>query len=46
MRADFIPTDTGAKPIHFECLYEREESPEDVTEKDIEPDGEEDDGDT
>ncbi len=36
MRADFIPNDKGAKPIHFECLYEREEYPEDVTEKDIE----------
>ena len=36
MRADFIPLDKNAKPIHFECLYEREQYPEDVTEKDIE----------
>jgi predicted dehydrogenase len=36
MRADFIPLDKNAKPIHFECLYEREKYPEDVTEKDIE----------
>ena len=36
MRADFIPQDKNAKPIHFECLYEREQYPEDVTEKDIE----------
>jgi predicted dehydrogenase len=36
MRADFIPVDPNAKPIHFECLYEREQYPEDVTEPDIE----------
>src|SRR2546421_5551106 len=36
MRADFIPLDSKAKPIHFECVYEREQYPEDVTEKDIE----------
>src|SRR6266700_65425 len=36
MRADFIPLDDKAKPIHFECLYEKEKYPEDVTEKDIE----------
>lgn len=36
MRADFIPLDQTAKPIHFDCLYEREQYPEDVTEKDIE----------
>jgi predicted dehydrogenase len=36
MRADFIPHDKKAKPIHFECLFEREKYPEDVTEKDIE----------
>jgi predicted dehydrogenase len=36
MRADFIPHGKGAKPIHFECVYEREKYPEDVTEKDIE----------
>jgi predicted dehydrogenase len=36
MRADFIPHDKNQKPIHFECLYEREKYPEDVTEKDIE----------
>jgi len=36
MRADFIPYGNSTKPIHFECLYEREKYPEDVTEKDIE----------
>ena len=36
MRADFIPLDPNAKPIHFDCYYEREQYPEDVTEKDIE----------
>jgi predicted dehydrogenase len=36
MRADFIPNDSSAKPIHFECLYEREQYPEDLTEDAIE----------
>src|SRR5436309_345674 len=36
MRADFIPLDTNSKPIHFECHYEREQYPEDVTEQDFE----------
>ena len=36
MRADFIPLDKNAKPIHFDCLFEREKFPEDVGEKDIE----------
>jgi predicted dehydrogenase len=36
MRADFIPNDKNDKPIHFECVFEREKYPEDVTEKDIE----------
>src|SRR5438445_209684 len=36
MRADFIPLDDKSKPMHFECLYEREQYPEDVTENDIE----------
>jgi predicted dehydrogenase len=36
MRADFIPQGGGAKPLHFECLFEREKYPEDVTEKDNE----------
>jgi predicted dehydrogenase len=36
MRADFIPTGDAAKPIHFDCIFEREQYPEDVTEKDIE----------
>ena len=36
MRADFIPNDKSAKPIHFDCLYEKEKFPEDVTEKDNE----------
>jgi hypothetical protein len=36
MRADFIPLDPNAKPIHFDSFYEREQYPEDLTEKDIE----------
>ncbi len=36
MRADFIPLDSKAKTIHFDCLFEREQYPEDVTEKDNE----------
>jgi predicted dehydrogenase len=36
MRADFVPFDKNAKPIHFDCHYEREQYPEDLTEKDIE----------
>ena len=36
MRADFIPHDKNQKPIHFDCLFEREKYPEDVTEKDNE----------
>jgi len=36
LRADFIPVDKKAKPIHFDCFYEREKYPEDVTEKDNE----------
>jgi predicted dehydrogenase len=36
MRADFIPHDKNAKPLHFDVVYEKEQYPEDVTEKDIE----------
>ncbi len=36
MRADFTPMDKNAKPIHFDCVYERDQFPEDTTEKDIE----------
>ncbi len=36
MRADFIPHDKKSKPIHFDCLFEKEQFPEDNTEKDIE----------
>ena len=36
MRADFIPHDKKEKPIHFDCLFEKEQFPEDVGEKDIE----------
>jgi predicted dehydrogenase len=35
MSYDFIPED-GGEPIHRDCVYEREQFPEDVTEKDIE----------
>jgi predicted dehydrogenase len=36
MRADFVPFDKNAKPLHFDCLYEREQYPEDLTEEEIE----------
>jgi predicted dehydrogenase len=36
MQADFIPQDKKASPLHFDCLYERQQYPEDVTEKFIE----------
>jgi predicted dehydrogenase len=36
MRADFIPHDPKAAPLHFDCVFEKEKFPEDVTEKDIE----------
>ncbi len=36
MRADFIPLDKNIKPVHFDCVYERDQYPEDVAEVDIE----------
>lgn len=36
MQADFIPYGEGQEKIHFDCLFEREKYPEDLTEKDIE----------
>jgi predicted dehydrogenase len=36
MKADFIPVNKKEKPIHFECLFEKEQYPEDVAEKRIE----------
>jgi predicted dehydrogenase len=36
MRADFVPHDKNAKSLHFDCVFEREKYPEDLTEKDIE----------
>src|SRR3954452_24528538 len=36
MRADFIPHDPKGATIHFDCVFEKEKFPEDVTEKDIE----------
>jgi predicted dehydrogenase len=36
MRADFIPHDRNGKTLHFDCLFEKEQFPEDQTEKDIE----------
>jgi predicted dehydrogenase len=36
MRADFVPHGKSAQPIRFDCHFEREQYPEDVTEKDIE----------
>jgi predicted dehydrogenase len=34
--ADFVPFGRNAKPLHFDCFFEREQYPEDLTEKDIE----------
>lgn len=36
MKAEFIPRDRNGDKIEFECLYEREKYPEDVSEKGIE----------
>jgi predicted dehydrogenase len=36
MRADFIPQGKDARPMHFDCVFEKEQYPEDTTEKDIE----------
>jgi predicted dehydrogenase len=36
LRADFVPHDKAAKPMRFECVYEREAYPEDVGEERIE----------
>lgn len=36
MHGDFIPVNGSAQPIHFDCLYEREQFPADLTERDIE----------
>ena len=36
MRADFVPHDKKAAPLHFDCVFEKEQFPEDVTEKDNE----------
>ncbi|GAB3233233.1 Gfo/Idh/MocA family oxidoreductase [Algoriphagus aestuariicola] len=36
MKADFIPLNKDEKPIHFDCLFEREKYPEDLNEPDIE----------
>jgi predicted dehydrogenase len=36
MSYDFIPADGKGRPIHKDVVYEREQYPEDVTEKDIE----------
>jgi predicted dehydrogenase len=36
MSADFVPQGRSQKALHFECVYEREQFPEDVNEKDIE----------
>nr|WP_287938083.1 Gfo/Idh/MocA family oxidoreductase [Algoriphagus sp.] len=36
MQADYIPYDTKADKIHFDCVFEREQYPEDLTEDRIE----------
>lgn len=35
-QAEFLPFDKDAKKLRFDCVYEREQFPEDVTETDIE----------
>ena len=36
MRADFIPHDGSSPPLHFDCVFEKDQYPEDLTEADIE----------
>jgi predicted dehydrogenase len=36
MRADFIPYDSKEEKLHFDCLFEKEKYPEDVSEQGIE----------
>lgn len=36
MQADFTPYGEGEKPVHFDCFFEREKYPEDLTEERIE----------
>ncbi|MCJ7468499.1 MAG: Gfo/Idh/MocA family oxidoreductase, partial [Maribacter sp.] len=36
MQADFVPYGEDVKPVHFDVLYEREQYPEDLVEKDNE----------
>jgi predicted dehydrogenase len=36
MRAEFVPFDKKAQPIRFDCLFEKDQYPEDAGEKDIE----------
>ena len=36
MRADYLPVDKNSQPVHFDCVYEREQYPDDLKEKDIE----------
>lgn len=36
MKADFIPHDPKAERLHFDCFFEKDQYPEDQTEKDIE----------
>ena len=35
-KAEFFPRDKGAVPLKFDCVFEKEQFPEDVTEKDCE----------
>ncbi len=36
MRADFVPHDKAQKTLHFDCFFERQKFPEDLTEERIE----------
>jgi predicted dehydrogenase len=36
MKAEFVPYDRSVSPLYFECRYERDTYPEDLSERDIE----------
>ncbi len=36
MRADFVPANDSSQPIHLDCVYEREQFPDDLKESGIE----------
>jgi len=36
MRAEFVPHDSNARPLRFDCVFEKDEFPEDISEERIE----------